>query len=260
MSYVKSAEPIFCQKTAEEAFLPSCEAQGTYIGDSDAKNQSEDNITANVLILDSEPLCLQGANSDGESSNEVEKDHGGKGIANGRDGSPELQHCQNHPELAVAARGEVLFCVIECVLTCSGATGAMVVNIRSGLWVDTINGRCCAASYRREYISQCADGRPKASDDGLENLKLHGLARSSQGRGRQALAGKAETNKGQERRRKADWAGLMWPGLAWCGVVWSVWSVCLVWFAVTQTTPNTERQTAGCVGGSLVASKQAEEG
>jgi hypothetical protein len=75
----------------------------------------------------------------------------------------------------------------------------MVVNIRSGLWVDTINGRSCAASYKREWISQCADGRSKASDDGLENLKLHGLARSSQGRGRQALAGKAEANKGQER-------------------------------------------------------------
>jgi hypothetical protein len=105
MSYSKSAEPNLCQKAAEEAFLPSRGALRTYIGDSGAKNQSEDNITANVLILDSEPLCLQGANSDGESSNEIEKDHSGKGIANGRDGSPELQHCQNHPELAVAARG-----------------------------------------------------------------------------------------------------------------------------------------------------------
>ena len=203
MSYVKSAEPIFCQKAAEEAFLPSCEAQGTYIGGSDAKNQSEDNITANVLILDSEPLCLQGANSDGESSNEIEKDHSGKGIANGRDRSPELQHCQNHPELAVVARGEVLFSVIDCVLTCSGATGAMVVNIRSGLWVNTINGRSCAASYGRDWISQCADGRSKASDDGLENLKLHGLARSTlakEGAGRHWPARLRQTKGRNERR------------------------------------------------------------
>jgi hypothetical protein len=229
MSCLKSAEPVFCQEAAEEAFLPSCEALGTYIGDSDTKNQSEDNITANVLILDSEPLCLQGANSDGESSNEVEKDHGRKGIANGRDGGPELQHCQNHPELAVAARGEVLFPVIDCVLTCSGATGAIVVNIRSDLWVDTINGRRCAASYRRERISQSADGRPKANDYGLENLKLHGLARSSQRRGRRWPVRLRQT-KGRNERRKADWAGLMRPGL--------------VWFAVTQVTSSTERQTA----------------
>ena len=69
------------------------QASETYISDSDAKNQTEDDITANVLILDSESLCLQGANSDGESGDEVEEDQSGVGIVDGFDGSPKLEHC-----------------------------------------------------------------------------------------------------------------------------------------------------------------------
>jgi hypothetical protein len=63
----------------------------TYIGECDAKNQSEDNITANVLVLDSEPLCLQGANGDGQSKNEVEEDQRRIGIVDGFEGSPKLK-------------------------------------------------------------------------------------------------------------------------------------------------------------------------
>jgi hypothetical protein len=47
------------------------------------------------------------------------------------------------------------------MLTCSGATGTMVVNIWSGLWVGTINERSYVASYRGEGISQRANVQTK---------------------------------------------------------------------------------------------------
>jgi hypothetical protein len=75
----------------------SYQTQGTYIANSDPKDQSKDDITANVLVLDAKSLCLQGANSDGESNNEVEKDQGWVSVTDGLDGKPELQLCQSFP-------------------------------------------------------------------------------------------------------------------------------------------------------------------
>lgn len=76
----------------------------TYIGDSGAKDQSEDNITAHVLVLDSKSFCLQSANGDCESKNEVEEDQPGVGVADDLEGSPKLQHCQCYPGLRIARR------------------------------------------------------------------------------------------------------------------------------------------------------------
>lgn len=125
----------------------------TYIGDSDAKDQSENNITAHVLVLDPKSFCLQSANGDCESKNEVEEDQRGVGVADDLEGSPELQHCQCYPDLRIARRVEFSALKTRVLLTCSGATGAMVVCIWSELWVDTISRRSCVASYRTGLIS-----------------------------------------------------------------------------------------------------------
>jgi hypothetical protein len=71
--------------------LPFSWTLKAYIGECDAKNQSENYITSNVLVLDSEPLCLQGANGDGQSKNKVEEDQRRIGVADGLEDSPKLQ-------------------------------------------------------------------------------------------------------------------------------------------------------------------------
>jgi hypothetical protein len=46
-----------------------------------------------MLILDSKSLCLQGANSDGKSGDEVEEDQSGVRVVKDFDGSPKLKDC-----------------------------------------------------------------------------------------------------------------------------------------------------------------------
>jgi hypothetical protein len=91
-----------------EVFQLSGGVRRTYIGDSGAKYQSEDNITADMLIFDSEPLCLQGANGDGKSRNEVGEDHSGISVADSLEGNPKLCYCQSWLRLVIAGRGEAI--------------------------------------------------------------------------------------------------------------------------------------------------------
>jgi hypothetical protein len=87
----KSAKPHSQPRVAAHESIS--QASKTYISRSDAENQTEDDITANALILDPESLRLQGANSDGESGDEVEEDQSGVGVVDSFDGSPKLEHC-----------------------------------------------------------------------------------------------------------------------------------------------------------------------
>jgi hypothetical protein len=96
---------------------------------------------------------LQGANGDCESKNEVEKDQRGVAVVDDLEGSPKLKHCQCYSGLRIARREEFSAIKTRVLLTCSGATRAMVVCIWSELWVDTISRRCCVASCRRGLIS-----------------------------------------------------------------------------------------------------------
>jgi hypothetical protein len=100
---------------------------------------------------------LQSANGDCESKNEVEEDQRGVAVVDDLESSPKLQHCQCYPGLRIARREESSAIKTRVLLTCSGATGTMVVCIWSELWVDTISRRSCVASYRRELISSRVD-------------------------------------------------------------------------------------------------------
>lgn len=64
---------------------------GTYISDSGTKYQPKNNITANTLVLDPESLCLQGADGDCKSGDEVQEDDGRVCITESFDGIPDLE-------------------------------------------------------------------------------------------------------------------------------------------------------------------------